>query len=254
MRKLLRSVFLFLTTAYLIACAALFLFQRSLIYFPPRAATIKAPVLSRLEVPGATVLVAERPSEGRQAVIYFGGNAEDVSAGLPVLEKTFPAHALYLLNYRGYAGSTGTPGETALVADALALFDKVAATHPDIVVIGRSLGTGIAVQVASRRRISRLVLVTPYDSLTGLAEDCFPYFPVRLLMRDHYDSGNYAPGITAPALLVAAQDDEVIPMASTQLLLTRFPKGTASMIVVPRATHNSISSYPGYGDLLLGHR
>jgi pimeloyl-ACP methyl ester carboxylesterase len=76
---------------------------------------------------------------------------------------------LYLLHYPGYGGAAGRPSETALVADALALFDQVAARHPRVTVIGRSLGSGVAIQVASARPVERLVLVTPYDSLMEIA-------------------------------------------------------------------------------------
>jgi pimeloyl-ACP methyl ester carboxylesterase len=250
MQKALGLIVLLCALGYLAACAALFLFQRSLIYYPPGAAALRAPRVSTLAMPGATVVISERPHPGPKAVIYFGGNAEDVSTSLPLLDAAFPERALYLPHYRGYAGSTGAPTEKALVADALALFDRVAATHADIVLIGRSLGTGIAVQVASQRNIARLVLVTPYDDLSSLAAARFPYFPVRWLLQDKYASGRYAPAVTAPTLLIAAQHDEIIPSASTERLLGRFRKGIASMIVIPGASHNSIASDPAYPRLL----
>lgn len=231
---------------YLAACLGLFLVQRSLIYFPPQQAAVAAPVTSTLAVPGAVLKVSERPLAGRKAVIYLGGNAEDVSGSLPQLAGAFPGHALYLPHYRGYAGSTGKPTEAALVADALLLFDRVAATHPEVVLIGRSLGSGVAVQVASRRPVAALVLVTPFDNLQDLAAQQFPWMPVRWLLRDKYESGRYAPQVKAPTFIVAAADDEIVPLASTQLLLSRFAPGVASMQVLPAAGHNSISAHPAY--------
>lgn len=231
---------------YMAACLGLFLVQRSFIYYPPPRALVEAPATSTLTVPGAQLLVSERPLPGKQAVIYLGGNAEDVSASLPLLAQAFPRHALYLPHYRGYAGSSGKPSEAALVADALLLFDKVIGVHPEIVLIGRSLGTGVAVQVASRRRVAKLVLVTPFDSLQGLAAQQFPYMPVRWLLRDKYESGRYAPQVAAPTLIVAAGADEIIPSASTQRLLSRFAPGVASMRVIPGAGHNTISATQDY--------
>lgn len=84
------------------------------------------------------------------------------------------------------------PSEVALVADALALFDRVYAEHPHVVVGGRSLGSGVAVHVASLRPVARLVLVTPYDSLYGIAARQFPYVPVRWLLWDTFESWRYA--------------------------------------------------------------
>ncbi len=195
---------------YIAACAALYFFQRSLIYYPQPS--ISGPA-NRMNLRSGDVdlVISIRERPGPAAVIYFGGNAEDVSASLPELSQAFPDRALYLMNYRGYGGSAGSPSETALHNDALALFDMARANHQDIVVVGRSLGSGIAVRLAAQRPVSRLVLVTPYDSLQELAATQFPIFPVRWLLSDKYESHRHAPGIAAPTTIVLAEHDEVIP-------------------------------------------
>lgn len=246
MRKAPAMLLLIVLAVYLAACLALFAFQRDFIYFPPQVPSLAAPRTSTLALPGADVRVSERPRRGPHAVLYFGGNAEDVTASLPLLGEAFPEHALYLMHYRGYLGSSGKPTEQALVADALALFDKVGAEHREIVVIGRSLGSGVAIQVAARRPVARLVLVTPFDSLAALGARQFPYFPVRWLLRDTYESGQFAPAVQAPTLLIAAGNDDIIPAQSTRLLLSRFRDGVASMRVIDGAGHNSISDSPTY--------
>jgi len=246
MQKTLSILLLLALCAYTAACLALFLLQRSMIYFPPSQAAIQAPKVSTLTVPGALVKVSERPRTGSKALIYLGGNAEDASFSLPQLDAAFPGHALYLLHYRGYSGSSGKPTEKALVADSLLLFDRVLATHPEVVLVGRSLGSGIAVQVASRRPVRRLVLVTPYDSIAELAVRQFPYFPVRWLLQDTYESGAYAGRIGAPTLVLAAEHDEVIPAWSTARLVSRFAPGVATRQVIAGAGHNSISDGSAY--------
>jgi uncharacterized protein len=242
----------FVVLIYLGLCALLFMSQRSLIYFPHPASQPGSAATIKLPVDGGDVLVTVRPREGTQALLYFGGNAENVSYSLPELAVAFPDHALYLLNYRGYGGSSGRPSEAALFADALALFDKVRADHQDIVVMGRSLGSGVAVYLASLRPVERMVLVTPYDSLQDLAVRQFPFFPVRWLMLDRFESGKYAAQVTAPTLLIAAEHDEIIPRASTESLASRFREGIAQLKVVPGAGHNSISERPEYMRLLKG--
>jgi len=254
MQKAVSVLLLLAAGAYAAACIALFAFQRSFIYFPPPRAALRAPSTSTLELPGARVIVSERPLQGQKAVIYFGGNAEDVTMSLPQLDSAFPERALYLMHYRGYAGSTGQPTEKALVADALALFDRVRAAHGDIVVIGRSLGTGVAVQVAAARPVSRLVLVTPFDSLGELAAQQFSWFPVRWLLRDTFESGKYAAQVKAPTLLIMAEQDDIIPALSTTRLLSRFAPGVATMRVIEGAGHNSISEDAAYGPALQGIR
>jgi len=235
---------------YLAACAILFFLQRSMIYYPQPGSPGAAASRMTLKVEGAELQVSMRPRPGPQALIYFGGNAEDVAISLPELGATFPEHAIYLMHYRGYGGSSGSPSEAALHKDALALFDKVRADHPDILVVGRSLGTGVAVRLATERPVSRLVLVTPYDSLQDLAAAQFPFFPVRWLLSDKYESWRHAPKVTAPTTIILAEHDEVIPRTSTEQLHSRFATGVAVLKVVPGTGHNTVSANPLYLEFL----
>lgn len=235
---------------YLAACIALFASQRSVMYFPRPNANQAGITPMQLETAAGTVSVLTRPCPGADAVLYFGGNAEDVSLDMPNLSDAFPAASLYLLNYPGYGSSPGHPSEHAIMDAAFALFDSVHATHANITVIGRSLGTGVAVHLAAARPVSRLVLVTPFDSFADPAASAYPYFPVRLLLRDRFESHRYAPQVTAPTHIIAAADDEIIPRASTQRLRTRFQPGVATYTVLPNAGHNSISLSPDYWHLI----
>lgn len=239
-----------ITALYLGLCAALFVFQRALIYFPqPRSPGISATILT-LPVADAQVLVSTRPHDGPDALIYFGGNAEDVSRNLPEFSQAFPNQAIYLLHYRGFGGSSGSPSEEALERDALALFDRVHAEHPNTVIVGRSLGTGVAIHLANQRPASRLILITPYSSLEDLAAIKMPLFPVRWLLKDKFESSKYAPRIRIPTLLIAAEHDEIIPRANTEKLYAQFSPGVASLKVIAGADHNSISQSPEYLKLL----
>lgn len=250
MPRTLVSLFALVAALYLGLCAALFVFQRALIYHPqPRAIGTSATIL-KLPVADADVLVSVRPHDGPNALIYFGGNAEDVSLSLPTFSQAFPDHAIYLLHYRGYGGSSGWPSEDSIQRDAIALFDKVYAAHSRIAVVGRSLGSGVAVRLASQRPAARLILITPYNSLQELAASQFPYFPVKWLLKDKFESWKYAPRIAVPTLLIAAEHDEVIPRSSTQKLYTHFANGVASLQVIPGRGHNSISESPQYLKML----
>jgi len=237
---------------YLGLCVYVFVIQRSLIYFPQPREFGKGATTITLPVEGAALVVTTRPRGGPNALVYFGGNAEDVSCNLPGFAAAFPDHAVFLPHYRGYGGSSGKPTEAALFADALALFDKIYAEHRNIMVVGRSLGSGVAVYLASQRPVTRLVLVTPYDSIEELAVRQFPYLPVRRLLLDKFESWKYAPQITAPTLVIAAEHDEVIPRASTDSLLTRFGAGVATLRVLAGTSHNTISESPAYLPLLKG--
>jgi pimeloyl-ACP methyl ester carboxylesterase len=255
MRLVRRALIIMLVTATVIygaICAALFAFQRSLIYYPQPRSNEVGITLMTLPVGAESVLVSTRPNAGPNALIYFGGNAEDVSQDMPGFTAAFPNDAIYLLHYPGYGGSSGSPSEQSISAAALSLYDRVHTEHQNIMVVGRSLGTGVAVRLASLRPVSRLVLVTPYDSLTDPAAQQYPYVPVRLLALDRFDSWKYAPKVTAPTRIIVAEDDEIIPRSSTERLRTRFSKEIVSEVVVPGADHNSISDSPNYWSLLKG--
>lgn len=254
MGRLLLVALLTVVLGYLALCATVFALQRSLMYFPtPASAGPMAPVLE-LPVDAGLLRIVTRPRPGANALIYFGGNAEDVRVSLDDLSAAFPEHALYLMNYRGYGGSAGSPSEAALVADALALFDRVRREHAQVVVIGRSLGSGVALQLARQRPLVRLVLVTPYDSMLRLAQRRYPYLPVAWLMRDPFESWRHAPAITVPTLVLAAENDEVIPRPHTDALLPHFRAGIATMKVLPGTSHNTVSEHPDYRALLRGVR
>ncbi len=239
---------------YVGLCGVLFLFQRSFIYFPQPRSGDRYGTMMILPVPAERVLVCTRPKEGNRALIYFGGNAEDVSFNMRSFSTGLPDRAIYLLNYRGYGGSSGKPSESALFSDGLTLFDEVHSKHPAVDVVGRSLGSGVAVYLASRRPVARLVLITPYNSIQELAVSQFPYFPVRWLLLDKYESWRFAPQVNAPTLIIAADHDEVVSGASTERLLSHFRKGLASMMVLADTGHNTISDSPEYLPLLKGSR
>ena len=131
------------------------------------------------------------PHPGPRALIYFGGNAEDVSLTRAELAVLLPDTPLYLLHYRGYGGSEGSPSEAALRADARALHAHVAERHSAVTVVGRSLGTGPAVHLAATRPVQRLVLLVPFDSLLAVARGAMPRLPVDLWEDAHrYREGN----------------------------------------------------------------
>jgi pimeloyl-ACP methyl ester carboxylesterase len=249
----LRMLLIGAVVAYLGACLWLFIVQRSLIYYPPPAlSSDDGATTIILPTNAARVLVSTRPKDGPGAVIYFGGNSENVSVSMPIFTSVFPDRAIYLLHYRGYGGSSGSPSEKALFADAMLLFDEVRVQHPNIDLVGRSLGSGVAVSVASQWPVARLVLITPYDSIQELAALQIPYLPVTWLLRDKFESWRYAPRVTAPTLIIAAEHDEIIPRANSELLRSRFKSGLASFKVIGGASHNSISDSPEYVQLLKG--
>jgi uncharacterized protein len=182
-----------------------------------------------------------------RALVYFGGNGEPLGWLRAELSRWLPGHTSYLLAYRGYGASGGRPSQRALVADATALVDHVAALHPEapVDVVGRSLGSGVAMQVAARRAVQRLVLVTPFDSLATTAGDLFPRLPVHRLIHDRWDSVAVAGDVTADIQVLRAGRDEVVRPARTDALLAALPP-TTQVVDFPDADHSDLSEDRAY--------
>lgn len=223
---------------FIALCVLLFFYQRSLLYYHTTERALM-PGDFTLQQGDVSLVIRARQTHLDKAVIYFGGNAEDVSISIGEFERTLPSMALYAMHYRGYGGSEGRPTEEGLVADALALYDAIAASHPSIILVGRSLGSGVAIQLANARPVDQLVLITPFDSLLKVAQKQFPFVPVQWLMLDRYESWRYASELNVPTVLVAAEDDEIIPLERAEQLLEAFQPGIATLHVLPGLNHNS---------------
>ena len=185
-------------------------------------------------------------------VIYFGGNAEEVSWMLDQLKSRASTAAWLLVDYRGYGASGGTPSEEALVGDALAWYDHAAKNATRIYAFGRSLGSGVAVRMAAERRVDGLVLVAPYDSMTAVGRHHYPLLPVGLLLKHRFDSAALAPKITTPLLCIAASHDEVIPVQHARRLYEAWagPKRWVELPVNHNSTDNHPDFWPGIRDFL----
>ena len=242
-------------------CAVLYLLQEHLIFYRQplsggvREAVRQLPGTIEIEVTADdgtrlhgwlrhAVEGASRPG----LVIYFGGNAEEVSGQIHDAPELAP-WSVAALNYRGYGLSEGRPTEASLTADALSIYDELAArkdVDPDrTVVFGRSLGSGVAVQLAARRPVRAVVLVSPFDSLRSIARKQYPFVPVSLLLRHPFDSLAHAPAIEAPLLVIAGERDRLIPPKFSRRLHEAWG-GPKLWRLIEQADHNDIHARPGY--------
>ena len=231
---------------YSALCLLMYLAQDRLLYFPtPEIDHAGAQVL-RVQRGDVTIKVWALHPDARPALLYFGGNGEDVGANLHDFARAFPDRAIFLVNYRGYGGSTGRPSESALIGDAEAIYDQLAAQHDRIVVMGRSLGTGVATALASSRPVAGLVLVTPFDSIANVGAGRYPWLPVRWLIKDPYDSASRIGKVRAPVLVLVAEHDESILRPRSDALIAAIPARFGRSVVIASATHNDIETFPAY--------
>ncbi len=243
------------------------LFQDRLLFFPqPResrfAARPNVEELTIAAVDGTKLRGWFIKGAGSPAplVIYFGGNAEEVS-WLEGVADRFSGWSLLLMNYRGYGASEGKPGEKVLFEDALAIHDyavrRLDVNSMRIVAMGRSLGSGVAVHLAASRALRGVILVSPYDSMVEVAGRHYPFLPVSLILRHRFDSLSRAPQIDAPMLCLVAMEDRIVPAAHARVLFDAW-RGERTWREFAHADHDSISGEPEYwiaiADFLRGLR
>jgi len=233
----------------LLGAVLLYLFQRDMLYHQTPEYQHDLQVISVDSENEKIKVLLLNPNQNR-AIVYFGGNAEAVIFNQEPFSKAFPIHTIYLVNYRGYGGSSGNPTEANLYADALSVYDAVAANHKSISVLGRSLGSGVATYLAANRTVDALALITPYDSIQAVAQSRFPIYPSSLLLKDKYDSISRANTIAAKTLIIAAELDQIIPLKHAEKLRDAFKQEQVSMTVIQGANHNNLSVEKEYFETL----
>ena len=246
---------------YVGLCAVLYVLQGHLIFLRPPLADgdrhevgllrgtteIRITAYDGTQLHGWLRHTVEEPHP-RGLVIYFGGNAEEVSGQMHDAPMLAP-WSVAAVNYRGYGLSEGSPSEEALTEDALVIYDWFAKRKDidadRIVVFGRSLGSGVAAQLAANRPVRAVVLVSPFDSLRSIARKQYPIVPVSLLLKHPFDSLAHAAGIESPLLVIAGEHDTLIPPKYSRRLHDAW-FGPKRWVLLPDSDHNDIHTRPGY--------
>jgi fermentation-respiration switch protein FrsA (DUF1100 family) len=232
--------------AYGLANCSLYGVQRSLVFQPWRGDPGRAEAAGMIPVETtatdgvAVVHWYAPPQHGEAVVVLFHGNGGTV-ADLQPWASAFRArgYGVVLADYRGYSGNPGLPSEEGLYADARAVLDWLAAQgfkDRGIVLVGWSLGSGVAVQMAVERHPAALLLLAPYTALVDVAARQYPIFPVRMLMRDRFDSMSKIAAVDAPLMIVTGDRDRIVPpdMGRDLFAAAREPKRA---LFLPQAGH-----------------
>ncbi|MGB9988125.1 alpha/beta hydrolase [Massilia sp. SM-13] len=181
------------------------------------------------------------------AVLYFGGRSEEVSWVVRDAGTLFPGMTVLAMNYRGYGDSRGIPGEEHMVEDGCMLYDWLASRRnvdaQRIAVVGRSLGSGVAVQVAKERPASAMVLITPYDSILAIAQRRFRGVPVSFVLKHRFESVKYASLLKAPTYILRAARDDIVPHSHTDQLVSQLTSVRLDE-TIPDSDHMDIPYLP----------
>jgi uncharacterized protein len=241
----LKWIVMLVCSGYVALVATLYVAQRRFVFVPPQSlhpspAAAGWPEAEEAVIDtadGERVIVWQAPPRGdKPVVIYFHGNGEIASRALRHRKVSADGTGVVALSYRGYMGSTGSPTEDGLLRDAEAAWGFATSRWPTspVVLWGHSLGSGVAVALAARHPVARVILEAPFSSTVDVAALRFPIVPVRWLMLDQFRSDQRIEAVHAPLLILHGDQDWVIPIRFGERLFklahepkrfVRFPSG-----------------------------
>lgn len=261
--KLLKMIMLlrfvtYLILAYCIAVIALYCLQRKMMYFPsqkmvsPEEAGVPEMQEVILMTPDKLALKSwyAPPRESKAGdsftIVYFHGNAGGIADRAqkirPYLEH---GYGILLVEYRGYSGNKGVPNEHGLYNDgraALSFLSSKGVVPKRVVIIGESLGTGVAVQMATELSIGALVLEAPFTSTVDVAEDIYWFVPVKWLMKDRFESVSKIDKVSAPVLIIHGGQDTIIPIELAEILFSK-ANDPKEALYIAEAGHNDLTRF-----------
>lgn len=261
MINIFKFIILFIIFIYLFYGCMLYIAQDKIIFYPVSYNHDEVEYINKLSLfkykkinkDNQILTYWERKTTSPIHIFYFGGNAENTS--YTVLELINHNQMLkynwYILNYPGYSGSSGKPSEKNFYHYAEWLYreiiDQNSLNFKQVIFMGRSIGSGVAVYLANQVPCDKLILITPFDSLETLAKKFYPYYPVSILLKHKFPSFKYIQNYDKHVLVLIAEHDEIVPRISTENLLKN--KKTLDKLqyyIIENTFHNTISENDNY--------
>ncbi len=233
MKRCVMQIVLWVSLGYVGLMGGMYGFQRQLMYAPEKRQ--ESPKEFNLPMRNVVFKAADnvqlaawyaKAPEGQPTIIYYHGNAGRLGSR-PGKLRTLMAEnfGMLALSYRGFGGSEGMPTEAGIYEDARAAIrylNEQGVKQEQIVLYGESLGTGVAVQMATEfPRLKAVVLEAPYTSTANRGQEIYPYVPVKLLMKDRFDSISKIGGLAMPLLFLHGYEDRTIPLAHSRALIEK---------------------------------
>ena len=244
---------------YIIAFAIIWFARIWLIY--PFSSTYQTPAEAgeprlseyKLSTPDDKTLITwAKPAKGRKAtIVYFHGNAGNLAGRAQRFNRLINhGYGIVAMAYRGSSGSTGRPSEDVISRDALLVRDSLAqilgqSPKGKIIYYGESLGTGVAVKLATTNPPDALILEAPYTSILNIAASQMPFFPIRTLLDQRWETDRYIKTVNSPTLVLHGTNDQVIPYAMGKTIFTLSPAEHKVMKTLQGGGHAAAFSSEG---------
>jgi uncharacterized protein len=234
-RKLTISVLIFL----ILAVAGLYLGQRAFFYPAPQEKLASPPpgyqFVETKTSDGLTLRAAYRPaSDNKATLLFFHGNGDSIEgAGAATRMLTDAGYGALLVEYRGYGGNPGAPSEEGFYRDgeaAIAWLEAKGIMPVDTAIVGNSIGSGAATEMALRHNPKALVLVSGFASLPFVVSDLYPFLPARWLVRDRYDNSAKIGRVKSPTLILHGDADTLVRPANADVLAKAAPNAKRILI------------------------
>lgn len=260
LKRNLLIVFLIVIVGYSVLCIIFFFYQEKLIFHPePLPTNYKFSYEEPFREVNIKTLDGEqinalhfKADNSKGVVLYFHGNAGNLSQWGSVASQFLPyQYDLFIMDYRGYGKSTGSFNEYKLYQDALSCYQYLIDTGfqaRDIFIYGRSIGTGIASRVGNEKWNKGVILESPLNNMTDLANHYMPFLPNGLLLRYKFRVGQYVTHIRQPVYIIHGTHDEIIPYELAVKLKDKSDKVT--FFTIEEGGHNNLSSFPEFDEIM----
>jgi pimeloyl-ACP methyl ester carboxylesterase len=253
--KVARKIFIILVVLYAVVLLVAFIFQDKLLFHPDK---LKKDFVFQLASEGKEVTLNTDDGQtidgllvkqggSKHVILYFHGNGGSLDSWQWVANDLHELNCdIFMIDYRGYGKSSGSFSESGFYLDAQAAYDFLIADGyepDDIIIYGRSLGTGVAVDLATKRKAKALILESAYTTIPDVGKVHYPYLFPGLLSRYDFNSLAKVPQLTIPVLLIHGDKDGLIPCEQSKELDAAI-KSTKTLVLIKGGDHNNLIHFP----------
>ena len=246
---MIKRILLMVAFIYLTMLLLLFVFQRDIMYHQKKygveAARLTLHDFIEVELKAEDDVKVfgwlKETDPNNPVIIYFHGNAESIADDGNILRQLSAAgYNVFGMEYRGYGHSEDNTTEEGIFNDARASIDYLRKRYPEdnIILFGRSLGTGVALKMATEYTTRGVILQSPYTSIEEIADNQYPYFPIKKLglLKDTYDSRSLLERVDEPVLVFHGRKDTLIPISNSEEIISLL-HSPSQLVVFDDADH-----------------